>query len=50
MALGKQICPLDVLKKEFGEVDEAMFQGFERPCGPIFLILGIEKSDLGEFV
>jgi hypothetical protein len=37
---------LDVLKKDFVEVDVAMFQGVERPCEKIFGILGIEKSDL----
>jgi hypothetical protein len=39
---------LDVLKKDFGEVDEAMFQGVERPGEIIFTILGTEKSDLDE--
>jgi hypothetical protein len=47
MAL-KTLCLLDVLKNEFGEVDEAMFQGVERPCEPIFCIQGIEKSYLDE--
>jgi hypothetical protein len=41
------ICLLDVLKNDFGEVDEAKFQGVERPYDLIFCILGIEKSDLG---
>jgi hypothetical protein len=36
------ICLLDVLKNDFGEVDEAMFQGVERPCVLIFCVLGIE--------
>jgi hypothetical protein len=39
---------LDVLKNDFGEVDEGMFQGVERPCEIIFCILVIEKSDLDE--
>jgi hypothetical protein len=39
---------LDVLKNDFGEVDEAIFQGIERPNELIFSILGIEKSDLDE--
>jgi hypothetical protein len=30
------ICLLDVLINDFGEVDEAMFQGVERPCENIF--------------
>jgi hypothetical protein len=36
------ICLLDVLKNDFGEVDEAMFQGIERACEFIFCILGNE--------
>jgi hypothetical protein len=36
------------LKKDFGEVDEAMFQGVKMPCEHIFCMLGIEKSDLDE--
>jgi hypothetical protein len=43
------ICLLDVLKKDFDEVDEAMFHGVERPCEIIFYIPGIDKSDLDEF-
>jgi hypothetical protein len=42
------ICILDVVKNDFCEVDEVMFQGVERPCELIFCILGIEKSDLDE--
>jgi hypothetical protein len=41
---------LDVLKNDFGEVDEAMYGGVERPYKLIFCILGIEESDLGEVV
>jgi hypothetical protein len=37
-----------VLKYEFGEVDEAMFQGDERPCENIFWILSIQTSALVE--
>jgi hypothetical protein len=36
------ICLLNVLKNDFGEVDEAMFEGVERPFELIFCILGIE--------
>jgi hypothetical protein len=32
IALTLKICLLHVLKDNFDEVDEAMFQGFERPC------------------
>jgi hypothetical protein len=32
------ICLLNVLKNDFGEVDEVMFQDFERPCEHIFSI------------
>jgi hypothetical protein len=38
------ICLLDVSKNDFGEVDEAMFPGFERPNDLIFSNLGIEKA------
>jgi hypothetical protein len=37
------------LKNEFGEVDEEMFQGVERPCELIFYVLGIERSELDVF-
>jgi hypothetical protein len=36
------LCLLNVLKNDFGEVDEAMFEGIEGPFEPIFCILGIE--------
>jgi hypothetical protein len=42
------ICLQDVLKNDFGEVDEVMFKGVERRCEIIFCILGIEKSDLDD--
>jgi hypothetical protein len=42
------ICLPDVLKYDFGEVEEAMLQVVERPYVHIFCILSIEKSDLGE--
>jgi hypothetical protein len=42
------ICFLKVLKNDFGEVDEVMFQGVERLCELIFSILGIEKTDLDD--
>jgi hypothetical protein len=44
--MGERIHNLGVLKYNFGEDDEAMFQGVERPCELIFCILGIKKSDL----
>jgi hypothetical protein len=44
------MCLLDVLKKDFGEVNEAIFQAVERPCELIFYNLGIEKIDLNEVV
>jgi hypothetical protein len=48
MALRTRNLPSRRLKKDFVEVDEAMFQGVERPCELIFCILGIEKSYLDE--
>jgi hypothetical protein len=44
------MCLLDVLKNEFGVVDETMFQGVERPCELIHYIVGIEISFLDEDV
>jgi hypothetical protein len=41
---------MEVLKNDFGEVDEATFQGFERPSKVIFSILIIENSDLDKVV
>jgi hypothetical protein len=38
------------LKNDFGEVDEATFEGFERPYEVIFRILSVEKCDLHEAV
>jgi hypothetical protein len=38
-------CLLDVLKNNFIEVDESMFQGIENTCELIFCLLGIGKSD-----
>jgi hypothetical protein len=35
-------------KNDFGEVDDAIFQGVENPCELIFCILGIEESYLCE--
>jgi hypothetical protein len=32
---------LDFLKCDFGEVDEVIFQGVERPCEQIYCILDI---------
>jgi hypothetical protein len=40
------ICRQDVLRCDFGDVDEAMFHDDERPFERIFYILGTQKSDL----
>jgi hypothetical protein len=40
------MCLRDDLTCDFGEVDESVFQGVERPFEPIFRIMGIQKSDL----
>jgi hypothetical protein len=48
LALRTHILHLDVLKSDFREVDEAMFQGVERQYELIFFILNIEKRDLEE--
>jgi hypothetical protein len=42
------ICSLEVLKNDFDEVHEVMFQGVERPYELIFCILGFEKNELDE--
>jgi hypothetical protein len=42
MALELIICLLDVLKNDFRDVNEAMFQGVERPCERILCIIDIE--------
>jgi hypothetical protein len=42
------ICLLEVLKKDFVKVDEAMFQVVERLCEIFLCFLDIEKSDLDE--
>jgi hypothetical protein len=39
---------LNVLKNDFGEVDEPMIQGVQKPFENIFCILGIEKSGLDD--
>jgi hypothetical protein len=49
MALRTHNLPSGRLKKNFVEVDEAMFQGVERPCEFILCFLGIEKKYLDEF-
>jgi hypothetical protein len=36
-------------KKDYDDVDEAMFQGVEGPCELILCIPRIEKSDFHEF-
>jgi hypothetical protein len=40
---------LHVLKCDFGEVDEAIVEGAERPCKLIFCTQGIQKSEMNEF-
>jgi hypothetical protein len=40
------MCLLDVLKNDFGEVDEVMFEGVVRQYELIFCTQSIEKSDL----
>jgi hypothetical protein len=42
------LCFLELLKNDVGEVDDAMFEGDERPCELIFSILGIEISEMDE--
>jgi hypothetical protein len=44
--LGEWLLDLIIGVLDFGEVDEAMFQGFFRSCELIFFILVIEKSEL----
>jgi hypothetical protein len=36
--------PSGCLKNDFGEADEAMFQGIYRPSGLILCIVGIKKA------
>jgi hypothetical protein len=48
IALCTHYLPSDVLKSEYGDVDEAIFQGFGRPCKLILCIVGFQKSDLDE--
>jgi hypothetical protein len=38
------LCLLDVLRNDFGEVDEAMILAVERPFKFIYYILGIVKT------
>jgi hypothetical protein len=40
--------PSEVLKNDFGKVDETMFKCVEIPFEVIFYIFGIVKSDLDE--
>jgi hypothetical protein len=46
MALRTHNLPSRLLKNYFGEVDEAMFHGVERPREIIFFILFTEKKRL----
>jgi hypothetical protein len=46
MALRTHNMPSGRLKKDFGDVDEAMFKGVKRPHDIIYCIVGIEKSDV----
>jgi hypothetical protein len=48
MALRIHNLPSGRIKNDFGEVDEAMFQGVEGPFALIFCILGIENNDMDE--
>jgi hypothetical protein len=50
MALRNLICFLDVLKCNFGEIDEAMFQVVEKHWELILCIQGILKSGLDDVV
>jgi hypothetical protein len=43
IALRTKNLPSARLKDDFDEVDEAMFEGVEGPCVPIFCISGIKK-------
>jgi hypothetical protein len=45
MAQRTLILPSEILKKDIGEVVEAMFRGVGTPCELIFCFIGIEKSD-----
>jgi hypothetical protein len=49
MGLRNLNIPSGVLKNDFVEVDEVMFQGVEMPCELFFCILSVEKSNLDEF-
>jgi hypothetical protein len=42
------ICPLDILKNDFCEIDEAMFQGVELPLRTHVLYAGFRKKRLDE--
>jgi hypothetical protein len=44
------ICHQDVLKKESGELDEAMFHGVESPYELILWNLRIERSRLSDIL
>jgi hypothetical protein len=48
MGLRNNNLPLNVLKNDFGEIDETIFKGVERICEIIFCILDIEQSDMDE--
>jgi hypothetical protein len=48
MALRTHNLPSGLLKNDFGEVDEVIFQSVERSCELILWILGIEKINLEE--
>jgi hypothetical protein len=39
---------MEVLKNDFGKIDEAMFECIERPNELIFQILSMEKIELNE--
>jgi hypothetical protein len=48
MALELIICLLDVLKNDFREVQETIFQGDKSPCELILCFLDIKISDFDE--
>jgi hypothetical protein len=39
---------MNVLKNDFGEFDEEMFQGVKMPCVHIFCMLHIEKIEMDD--
>jgi hypothetical protein len=50
MDLSTHNVPSGTLKKNFVQVEEAVFQGVERLCEIIFCIMGTERNDFYEVV